>query len=243
MTTNPPEIAPKYAADFLAKAAEKDPHGKSQHERGAKLDAGKPRLSMVLGGFSRALRAVGEVGTLGAIEYTDDGWTHVPNGEQRYTDAMLRHYFDEQDKGLLDKKSGKLHAAHCAWNALARLDLAIRREEALKAESLADDAHGVTFQDGEKPDVFVGLDDSMCWYPDVPHSEWLPGHNFADTFLEDERRTGPANRRKNLYNANDRVFGINRRLSCVFGRRSSDLVVDEDTGRNFKEHYDKLEGV
>lgn len=201
MTTNPPEIAPKYAADFLAKAAEKDPHGKSQHERGAKLDAGKPRLSMVLGGFSRALRAVGEVGTLGAIEYTDDGWTHVPNGEQRYTDAMLRHYFDEQDKGLLDKKSGKLHAAHCAWNALARLDLLLRRQEGLAI------------------------------------------HDFAGSFLEDERRTGPANRRQKLYNANDRVFGINRRLSCVLGRRSSDLVVDEDTGRNFKEHYDKLEGV
>ena len=29
MTTNPPEIAPKYAADFLAKAAEKDPHEKN----------------------------------------------------------------------------------------------------------------------------------------------------------------------------------------------------------------------
>ena len=58
-----------------------------------------------------------------------------------------------------------------------------------------------------------------------------------------ERRSGPANRRKNLYNSNDRVFGINRRLSCVFGRRSSDLVVDEETNRNFKEHYDKLEGV
>ena len=205
MTTNPPEVAPKSAADFLLKAAEKDPHGKSQHERGAKLDAGKPRLSMVLGGFSRALRAVGEVGTLGAaVEYTDDGWMHVPNGEQRYTDAMLRHYFDEQDKGLLDKKSGKLHAAHCAWNALARLDLAIRREEALKAESLADDAHGVTFQDGTKPDVFVGLNDSPCWHP--------------DSFLEDDRRKSD----RRVASGNARVFGVNRRSNLSGGRRAGE---------------------
>lgn len=204
MTTNHPESAPKSAADFLAKAPEKDPHGKSQHERGAKLDDGKPRMGMVLGGFSRALRAVSEVGTLGAIEYTDDGWTHVPNGEQRYTDTMLRHYFDEQDGGPIDKKSGRLHAAHCAWNALARLDLAIRREEALKAESLEDSAHGVTFQDGETPDVFVGMNDSPCWYP--------------DSFLEVDRRKFD----RRIASGNDRVFGVNRRSNLSGGRRAGE---------------------
>ena len=45
-----------------------------------------------------------------------------------------------------------------------------------------------------------------------------------------ERRTGPANRRQNLYNANDRVC-INRRLSCVFGRRSSDQWQDRNQSR------------
>ena len=65
----------------------------------------------------------------------------------------------------------------------------------------------------------------------------------VELLLEDDRRSCPANRRQKLYSVNDRVFGINRRLSCVFGRRSSDLVVDEETNRNFKEHYDKLEGV
>ena len=63
----------------------------------------------------------------------------------------------------------------------------------------------------------------------------------VELLLEDDRRSCPANRRQKLYSVNDRVFGINRRLSCVFGRRSSDLVVDEETNRNFKEHYDKLE--
>lgn len=34
---------------------EHDPTGRSAHEPGAKLDAGKPRCGLVLGGFSRAL--------------------------------------------------------------------------------------------------------------------------------------------------------------------------------------------
>ena len=70
---------------------EKDPYGKPAHEAGAKLDHGKNRLGLVLGGFSRALQAVGEVGTMGATKYTASGWKQVVNGEQRYTDALLRH--------------------------------------------------------------------------------------------------------------------------------------------------------
>ena len=34
---------------------ERDPHGKSQHEAGAKLDDGKNRLGLVLNGFAHAL--------------------------------------------------------------------------------------------------------------------------------------------------------------------------------------------
>lgn len=34
---------------------ESDPHGKSQHDPGAKLDAGKLRAALVLGGFANAL--------------------------------------------------------------------------------------------------------------------------------------------------------------------------------------------
>lgn len=105
---------------------ETDPFGKVQHEPGAKLDAGKVRLDLVLGGFSRALVAVGEVGTFGAAKYTDDGWQEVPNGIERYSDAMLRHYMAVARGEVRDRDSGILHAAHLAWNALAVLELLMR---------------------------------------------------------------------------------------------------------------------
>lgn len=111
---------------------EKDPTGKSPHEAGAKLDAGKRRDGLVLLGFSRALAAVSAVGTHGANKYTDNGWMSVPNGVNRYTDAMLRHILSEASGELTDKDTGLLHAAHAAWNALARLDLMIRESEELE---------------------------------------------------------------------------------------------------------------
>jgi len=96
---------------------------------GVKLDAGKPRLGLVFMAMARALQEVGEVATFGANEYSDDGWLAVPDGERRYTDAMLRHLLKEAIGEERDAKSDLRHAAHTAWNALARLDLMIRREE------------------------------------------------------------------------------------------------------------------
>lgn len=105
------------------KKPESDPRGISAHTPGAKLDAGKNRLGLVLGGFAHALQAVGEIGTDGAIKYSENGWLQVPNGQERYTDAQLRHIFAELSGEKLDPQSKKLHAAHNAWNALARLEL------------------------------------------------------------------------------------------------------------------------
>lgn len=108
---------------------EVDPNGTNQHEAGAKLDAGKVRVGLVLGSFPRALWKVCEVGTFGAAKYTDDGWLEVDNGEARYADAGLRHYLKSCMGESHDPDSGLEHLAHEAWNALARLELA-----SLKAE-------------------------------------------------------------------------------------------------------------
>lgn len=107
-------------------ARESDPHGKDQHETGAKLDAGKPRLGLVLGAFANALVEVGKVGTYGAQKYTDNGWLDVPSGKARYTDALLRHVLAETNE-THDPDTNLLHAAHAAWNALARLELILRK--------------------------------------------------------------------------------------------------------------------
>ena len=108
------------------KMLETDPNGKAANTPGAKMDAGKNRLGLVLGGFALALQEVGKVGTYGAVKYTDAGWVSVPNGIERYTDAMYRHQFKEASGELNDADTGLAHAAHAAWNALARLELALK---------------------------------------------------------------------------------------------------------------------
>lgn len=113
----------------IAAKAESDPHGKPANTPGAKLDAGKTRTGLVLHGFARALNAVAEVGTYGAEKYTPNGWIEVPDGQARYTDAMYRHLMREAAGECADPDTGLAHAAHAAWNALARLDLMIREKE------------------------------------------------------------------------------------------------------------------
>jgi hypothetical protein len=107
---------------------EADPTGRAPNEPGAKLDHGKPLPHLVLGGFSKALEHVVAVGTYGAQKYSPNGWQHVPNGVERYSEAMLRHYFAEYREGK-DPDTGLLHAAHLAWNALARLHCIIKELE------------------------------------------------------------------------------------------------------------------
>lgn len=112
--------------DFQLCHDECDPHGTDAHTPGAKLDAGKPRVGLVLGAFASALMEVAKVGTMGAAKYTDDGWLSVPNGVSRYDDAGLRHTLKRLAGEELDPDSGLLHAAHEAWNALAVLELMLR---------------------------------------------------------------------------------------------------------------------
>lgn len=113
----------------MSSDTESDPTGRKPGEAGAKLDAGKNRLWLVMGGFSRALQEVGRVGTYGAKKYSDNGWVSVPEGEARYTDAMLRHLMKEAVGEVLDPETELFHAAHAAWNALARLELKLRASE------------------------------------------------------------------------------------------------------------------
>jgi hypothetical protein len=109
--------------------AETDPLGKPLNSPGAKADAGKVRPALVLGGFARALLEVSKVGTSGAIKYTESGWIDVPDGVSRYDEAGMRHWLYEKAGQPHDPDTALLHAAHEAWNALARLDLMLRQAE------------------------------------------------------------------------------------------------------------------
>lgn len=99
------------------------------HAPGAKDDKGKPMAGVLLD-FSRALQTVVDVGTYGAKKYKRTGWATVPEGSQRYLDAMMRHLLAmDVDPDGLDKETGLPHLAHVAWNALAVLELQARRKE------------------------------------------------------------------------------------------------------------------
>jgi len=103
---------------------ESDPTGRNPHELGAKLDAGKPSVQRgVLNYFPRALLEIARVSDHGQEKYTWGGWKSVPDGINRYSDARLRHACYEAMGEINDRDSGLLHAAHEAWNSLARLEL------------------------------------------------------------------------------------------------------------------------
>ena len=110
---------------------------------GTKHDTEKPRPSLVFDAMALALLEISKVATFGAKKYSDDNWLIVEDGIKRYTDAKDRHRL----LGAIcahDDDSGLLHAAHEAWNALAVLELKLRKaiddgwnDETIKAVALA----------------------------------------------------------------------------------------------------------
>lgn len=108
--------------------AEYERNGVGQHDLGAKLDGGKPLAGRLLGMFANALHDVSLVGTYGAEKYTEGGWQYVEDGIQRYEDAQVRHWLKRHQGEECDADTGYRHAAHEAWNALAKLELMIREE-------------------------------------------------------------------------------------------------------------------
>lgn len=98
-----------------------------------KYDGGKaPVYRGAVAYFPRAIQAVAAVSLFGAIKYAWKGWEGVDDGYNRYSDAMVRHITDEGKGEILAPDSGLLHAAHVAWNALARLELLIREREGVR---------------------------------------------------------------------------------------------------------------
>lgn len=95
-----------------------------------KYDGGKPCPQRgVIEYFPRALMAVAEISTFGAKKYAWAGWENVDDGINRYGDGKVRHQLYEAMGEEIDPDSGKLHSAHEAWNALARLELILREKE------------------------------------------------------------------------------------------------------------------
>lgn len=107
---------------------ERAPEGESGGA--AKMDVGKPPIVRgVINYFPNAIRQVALVSEYGARKYDWNGWADVPNGEQRYADAIGRHLVDAATEPYdtdPEKGSDLPHLAQVAWNALATLELALR---------------------------------------------------------------------------------------------------------------------
>lgn len=112
-----------------ATGAEVDPNGLDSHTAGAKLDAGKsPIWQGALAYFPRAISAVARVSAIGARKYAWKGWESVPDGINRYSNALGRHFGAEGYEDI-DADTGCLHAEQVAWNSLARLELILKEKE------------------------------------------------------------------------------------------------------------------
>lgn len=118
------DIVWKKVEEFTNDAPEKVASG------GIKYDGGKaPVYRGAVSYFPRAISAVAGISAFGASKYAWKGWERVDDGFNRYSDAMVRHLTYEGKGEVLDPDSGLLHAAHVAWNALARLELLIKEQE------------------------------------------------------------------------------------------------------------------
>lgn len=97
-------------------------------EEGTKFDAGKPRLGEMIMDFRKPPLEICKVWEFGADKYAKSNWKKVGNGEDRYTNALARHFAAEMDEGI-DAETKLHHAIHVAWNAIARLYFIIKDGE------------------------------------------------------------------------------------------------------------------
>lgn len=118
----------------LSKAVEEYTNDSTEKQAvgGIKYDGGKsPIYRGAISYFPRAIAAVASVSSFGASKYAWKGWEQVDDGYNRYSDAMVRHLAYEGQGEDMDPDSGLLHAAHTAWNALARLELLLKNKNSV----------------------------------------------------------------------------------------------------------------
>lgn len=131
-------------------------------QRGIKFDADKARLGEMFLDFSIPLEYVARVWEFGAHKYGKSNWKYVENARNRYTNALLRHLAKETENEF-DDETKLLHAAHVAWNALARLFFIanLQDKDAYKEflkEVKNNPAPGVPANDLEGRDILDALD-------------------------------------------------------------------------------------
>jgi len=83
--------------------------------KGVKYDNDKPRWGLLP---YKQVEQIVDVLTFGSKKYSDDNWKKVPNAEERYFDAMLRHITEYRYGDKSDTETTKSHLAHAMCCAL-----------------------------------------------------------------------------------------------------------------------------
>lgn len=89
-------------------------------DKGIKYDKDKPRIAEFLTDFEPVIEPLTRIWEFGAKTYGVSNWKEVENGKVRFTNAMFRHFLNENYR-FNDTETGLPHAAHVAFNALMRL--------------------------------------------------------------------------------------------------------------------------
>lgn len=101
---------------------------------GEKHDSGKLLFGCLTQGLAPVLKGVVAVLTYGAKKYKRDSWQSVPNGRQRYMEALDRHLNKINLGQFKDRESGLPHVFHVVCNAMfvAHFDILSKGPEIFK---------------------------------------------------------------------------------------------------------------
>lgn len=113
--------------EFVPITEESNPQ--SNTAGGMKYDGDKPRMDLLFSGCPNALEAISSILTFGAKKYAAHSWQTVPQGDERYLAALLRHLTAVGKGEVVDAESGMSHLAHAACNALFILELELRKSK------------------------------------------------------------------------------------------------------------------
>lgn len=94
-------------------------------KEGPKYDGDKSMVQLLP---PQAVLAVGHVLRFGAQKYEAHSWHRVPNAEERYVGAGLRHILAHLDGEVLDSESGLPHLAHGICSLMFVLELHLREQ-------------------------------------------------------------------------------------------------------------------
>lgn len=91
---------------------------------GVKLDNEKPKLADMLFCFQEVLPELCKIYEFGTNKYGVGNWKKVEDGENRFKNALIRHFLSNKK---YDYETGVLETAHVAYNALMVLWFELQR--------------------------------------------------------------------------------------------------------------------